>query len=98
MPIYHIHGYLPRVRKSGRDAPDTLVFTDRQYWDSVASPASFANRVMANALHDSHCVFVGLSMTDVNLMRWLGTHASEVRNDKRSEFVSKGKKLHPRLR
>jgi len=91
IPIYHIHGYLPRAAKSSRDAPDTLVFTDSQYWDSLASPTSFANRVMSNALHDSHCVFIGLSMTDVNLMRWLGVHAAEVRADKFSEFEAKGK-------
>ena len=93
IPIYHIHGYLPRDAKSSRDAPDTLVFTDEQYWDSLASPMSFANRVMSNALHDSHCIFIGLSMTDANLMRWLGVHASEVKTDKFSEFGAKGKSI-----
>ena len=91
IPVYHIHGYLPQAAESSRDAPDTLVFTDTQYWDSLASPTSFANRVMSNALHDSHCVFLGLSMTDVNLMRWLGVHAAEVKADKLSEFEAKGK-------
>ena len=95
IPIYHLHGYLPRPENSSRDAPDTLVFTDAQYWTSVASPISFANRVMANALHDSHCVFIGTSMTDVNLMRWLGTHFSELRADKLSQYLSEGKA--PRL-
>ena len=91
IPVYHVHGYLPRDRNAAREAPDTLVFTDMQYWDSVASPSSFANRVVGNALHDSHCVFIGLSMHDINLMRWLGNYASEVQRDKLSDFVGRGK-------
>jgi hypothetical protein len=91
--LYHLHGFLPR-RRAGQsdatvryaDAPDTLVFTDAQYWASVASPMSFANRVMQNALFDSHCVFIGLSMTDVNLARWLGLRHGEVVFDKEREL------------
>ncbi len=72
IPVYHVHGFLPGEPRSYPDAPDCLVFTDEQYWATVASPSSFPNRVLLEALHDSHCVFVGLSMTDVNLARWLG--------------------------
>lgn len=93
--VYHIHGYLPHVAgargRGAREASDTLVFTDAQYWESVASPTSFANRVVHNALHDSHCIFVGLSMTDVNLMRWLGTRFVEIEADKRSQVGLEGK-------
>ena len=32
--VYHIHGYLPS-RPGPREAQDTLVFTDQQYWESV---------------------------------------------------------------
>jgi hypothetical protein len=80
IPVYHLHGYVPRLGNR-RAAPDTLVFTDSEYWRSVANPASFANRTLANALQDSHCVFAGLSMEDVNLMRWLGLRQVEVEND-----------------
>ena len=85
IPIYHLHGYLPRQHKGKagwRAAPDTLVFTDAQYWDSLSNPSSFANRVFLGALQDSRCVFVGLSMRDVNLMRWLGQRYCEVESDK----------------
>lgn len=83
IPVYHVHGFLPRDGKQRpwRDAPDTLVFGDCEYWASVASPLTFANRVVAQALHDSTCIFIGLSMTDVNLMRWLGTRYNAVRDD-----------------
>lgn len=87
VPVYHVHGYLPQSNADRREAADSLVFTDAQYWRAVASPNSFANRVVANALHDSHCIFIGMSMTDLNLMRWLGIHAGEVEADKTSEFA-----------
>ena len=91
IPVYHLHGYLPRDhqgRAGWRAAPDTLVFTDAQYWESVSNPSSFANRVFLNALQDSRCVFIGLSMRDVNLMRWLGQRYCEVEADKLARVVS----------
>ena len=96
LPLYHLHGYLPqRTRRAGHaqgarwheEAPDALVFTDAQYWASVAEPMSFANRVMSFVLHDSRCVFLGLSMTDLNLLRWLALRAQEVEADKATQFA-----------
>ena len=87
--IYHLHGFLPQDPRQ-RAAPDQLVFTDAQYWESVASPNSFANRVMASALHDSYCLFIGLSMSDVNLMRWLGMHFGELVSSKLSQSRRQG--------
>ena len=78
IPIYHLHGYLPRDPDDPMAAPDRLVFTDAQFWSTTANPMSFANRIIAHALHDSHCVFAGLSMRDVNLMRWLAVRYGEL--------------------
>jgi len=87
IPIYHVHGFLPRdpEERWWMDAPDTLIFTEAQYWQSAANPLSFANRVMAAALHDSHCVFIGLSMTDINIMRWLGVRYNEIVADRETQ-------------
>ena len=89
IPCYHLHGFLPREAVWHEDAPESLVFTDAQYWATVASPLSFANKIMSHALHDSHCVFVGLSMTDINLIRWLGTSSNEICDDKQRLFARK---------
>ncbi len=88
IPTYHVHGFLPSAPDAPwhTEAPDTLVFTDAQYWASVSEPMSFANRVLANALHDSHCVFLGLSMSDINLLRWLGFRYNEIVEDKQRQF------------
>lgn len=89
--VYHLHGFLPKSRAYKRRAPDTLVFTDAQYWESVANPASFANRVMSMALQEYRCVFIGMSMTDVNLMRWLGLRQIEFMADRVSHYEVQGK-------
>jgi SIR2-like domain len=68
--VYHIHGYLTPADWYGFDSR-MLVFTDSQYWSTSASATSFANRVMSTALSEGRCVFIGLSMTDINLLRWL---------------------------
>ncbi len=83
IPVYHVHGYLPRDVRDPEGSGHTLVFTDDDFWSTTAHPLSFANRVVANALHDSQCVFAGLSMHDVNLMRWLAVRFEEVVRDAR---------------
>jgi hypothetical protein len=86
VPIYHLHGFLPARPTRYREAPDMLVFTDLEYWSTLASPTSFVNRTFMHALHDSRCVFIGLSMTDVNIVRWLGLRALEISEDKENQY------------
>jgi hypothetical protein len=85
--IYHIHGYLPSWKQDslGGDFAYMLVFTDSQYWSTGAAAAAFANRVMLSALSESRCIFIGLSMTDINLLRWLALRTLE-RDRDASEF------------
>jgi hypothetical protein len=87
MPIYHLHGFLGSDAAEGDadDAPDVLVFTDMQYWASAAMPSSHMNRTFSFALHDSHCLFVGMSMTDLNVWRWLALRAFEIAADCKSQ-------------
>lgn len=67
-----------------------LVFTDADYWRSVAFPSSFMNLTMGMALHDSHCVFIGLSMTDINILRWLANRFNEICSDERVRRLNYG--------
>jgi hypothetical protein len=69
IPVYHVHGFVSSRPET--DDSRMLVFTDSQYWSTSATSTSFANRVMASALSEGRCVFIGLSMTDINLLRWL---------------------------
>jgi hypothetical protein len=91
--VYHIHGFLPsNIRGNygsgaGMNFADAfnhmLVFTDSQYWSTSATALAFANRVMLSALSESQCVFIGLSMTDINLLRWLALRTLERDRDVR---------------
>lgn len=89
VPVYHVHGLLPRKGAFGAEfSKHKLVFTDSQYWQSGTSQASLANRTMNAALADSHCVFIGLSMTDANLLRWLALRHYEVVRDAEHRLVA----------
>lgn len=97
LPVYHLHGYLrseratgtpPRDLPSAGDAADVLVFTDLQYWASAAVPSSHMNRTFSFALHDSHCIFVGTSMADLNIWRWLALRAFEIAADLKSQCAA----------
>jgi len=81
IPVYHIHGYLPsgtsESERLGEIYEHMLVFTDVQYWSTSVGAMSFANRIMGSALSEGQCVFIGLSMTDINLLRWLALRTIE---------------------
>ncbi len=87
LPIYHLHGYLRSQHDLAEpdEAPDVLVFTDMQYWASAAVPSSHMNRTFSFALHDSHCVFIGTSMTDLNVWRWLALRTFEIAVDRKNQ-------------
>jgi hypothetical protein len=72
IPIYHVHGFLPSDRwKANSGHRRMLVFTDLQYWTTSATASSFANRIVSAALSEARCIFIGVSMKDINLLRWL---------------------------
>jgi hypothetical protein len=90
--IYHLHGFVPMASsryahlmedssiENVKAPSESLVFTDEQYWRTVGNPTGFASRLFVNALA-GRCVFIGLSMTDVNIVRWLAQDSIERRDD-----------------
>jgi hypothetical protein len=90
IPIYHLHGFAPANIKGlygkgwskfPRFYDHNLVFTDAQYWSTTAQALTFANSVMSWVLSESRCMFVGLSMTDINVLRWLALRTLELERD-----------------
>jgi hypothetical protein len=79
--VYHLHGLVPRIPALDARYGHSLIFTDAQYWASASTALSYPNRTMGMALHDSHCLFVGLSMSDVNILRWLAVRSNEFYDD-----------------
>ncbi|MDQ5821675.1 MAG: SIR2 family protein [Actinomycetota bacterium] len=76
--VYHLHGRL----MTGYSATGHLVLSEDDY-AQVQHPGSWQERFMREALESSLCIFVGLSMTDPNLIRWLYRYGAQTPSDLR---------------
>ncbi|PCE65907.1 TIR domain-containing protein [Sediminicola luteus] len=69
LPIYHVHGFLPRKGKIGSDK--NIVFSEDSYHTQFIEPFSWSNLIQLNKLSQNTCLFIGLSLNDPNLRRLL---------------------------
>ncbi|MBP5981143.1 MAG: TIR domain-containing protein [Halomonas sp.] len=69
LPIYHVHGYLPRKGKIKKETD--IVFSEEAYHSQFIDPFSWSNLTQLNKLSQNTCLFLGLSLTDPNLRRLL---------------------------
>jgi hypothetical protein len=69
LPVYHVHGYLPRTGKIPDDTD--IVFSEDAYHGRFIDPFSWSNLIQLNKLTQNTCLFVGVSLTDPNLRRLL---------------------------
>jgi len=72
LPIYHVHGYLPRDRDGFQHLDQSLLaFSEEAYHQLYTDPYHWTNIVQLNSLRENTCIFVGLSLADPNLRRLL---------------------------
>jgi hypothetical protein len=70
--VYHLHGWLDvRDRREQAVITPPLVFRESEYFDTMANPNSFANYTAQSLLQRRNVLFVGTSMEDLNVRRWL---------------------------
>jgi len=70
LPIYHVHGRLPK--DAGTDAsPPRLIFSEESYLSLQSDHYSWANFEQLKMLRETTCLLLGLSGTDPNLRRLL---------------------------
>lgn len=80
IPIYHIHGSIvPLTRK--RDARQNLVFQETSYHAVSGSNHSWQQVIFQFYALKNRFLFIGLSMSDPNVRRWLAHTSSVLNND-----------------
>ena len=68
LPIYHLHGYLPRkVSIPNQD----IIFTEPAYHERSSATFHWSVKRIMRHLHSHSILFVGVSMADTNLRRFL---------------------------
>jgi len=77
LPIYHVHGFLPRKSKLSELQKGALVLSEDSYHAQFADPYIWTNLVQLTLLRQSVCLFVGVSMTDPNHRRLLEITATK---------------------
>ncbi|SCX09323.1 SIR2-like domain-containing protein [Lachnospiraceae bacterium YSD2013] len=89
IPYVHCHGILPingtKIKK-GYKADTKLVFTEERYLKIANSPMSWQALQFIENCMNSKMVFVGVSLTDANMRRWLGW----IHGNKMDEFAENG--------
>jgi len=93
LPIYHVHGYLPRKGRILKDKD--IVFSEDAYHSQFIDPFSWSNLIQLNKLSHNTCLFIGLSLTDPNLRRLLDVANRKNPNKFINHFIVK-KTLSPR--
>lgn len=75
IPIFHLHGSIsPDLKINGkqkRDSRDSLIFLENSYNDVANNMYSWAQTTFLYSAQNSRLVFIGLSMSDPNIRRWL---------------------------
>jgi hypothetical protein len=92
--VYHLHGRLAsQYPRTGR-----IILSEASY-SMTQSRESWQDRFMSDALRDTLCLFVGLSFTDPNLIRWLYRNSSAEGPSHVAIFVRQGEpNLAPTVR
>ena len=83
LPIYHVHGYIPRSRKGGSRE---ITLFEEDYHNKYSNDNHWSNIEIQHALIRNTCFFFGLSMTDPNLRRLLD-YAKQEDEGKPRHFV-----------
>jgi hypothetical protein len=72
LPVYHVHGFLPRSSGSfERLSESLLTFSEEGYHQLYSDPYHWSNIIQLNTARERTCLFLGLSLTDPNLRRLL---------------------------
>jgi SIR2-like domain len=96
IPICHCHGAItprgPGIPRP-RDSRDRLIFLESEYLKVAAVSASWAATSFLYYAQTSRMVFVGLSMADANIRRWM--NAANIENEHDLRLRASGSRVNP---
>jgi hypothetical protein len=84
VPVFHLHGYLGRDGAAGQ-----LILSEGDY-QGMQLGTAWQDDLVRNALRDSTLVFVGTSLIDPNILRYLHAVADEPGGEHFAIFVRQG--------
>jgi hypothetical protein len=93
--IFHCHGTIMphRGATNPKDSRDRLVFLEQEYLPIASTSASWPETLFLFHAQTSRMIFMGLSMSDANVRRWMSASETEVSQDHDHIFV--GKRINP---
>ena len=96
--IYHLHGMLRFDNKISleKESSDKVILSENEYFERFANPYDIFNYTLLTHLRENSFLFIGLSMTDLNLRRLLYLSKKEIIQAYRNEGVS-GSKLRQKI-
>jgi hypothetical protein len=102
IPVYHLHGMLDardenfrrndspcaggNVQKIEDELLPRLVFRESEYYETIANPASFVNHTPQSYFQRLNVLFIGTSLDDLNIRRWLYSSFQE-RVEQRTKYL-----------
>ncbi|MDL1969485.1 MAG: SIR2 family protein [Candidatus Desulfofervidaceae bacterium] len=89
LPIYHVHGFLPRDGDISEDIQITL--SEDIYHQQYNNIYSWNNIIQLNKYRDNVCLFIGISLSDPNLRRLLDIAKVQRGNDDPIHFIIRKK-------
>lgn len=71
LPIYHVHGYIPGPDQIYNSELNKIVLSYDEYFGNMLNPYSWQTSTQLYYLMNYTCLFIGTSLTDLNMLRLL---------------------------